>query len=222
MAKDRQVVLVSNGGAYEKVIRENWLGPFEQATGIKVVVVPSGNTAERRAQVQAMIASGNVTWDIFIEGEMDAEAPDHLARADDISDFCAQFSNRADLPSGTCKASGVLFGRGATLLTYNKERFPNGGPANWQEFWDTETFPGARAMPSQSDAWRQLTVALVADGIAIKDLYPMDVDRAFKKLDELRPNVSLWRTTGDQTTQGFRNGEYDAGFMWLTRTTALK
>ncbi|MBB6414417.1 extracellular solute-binding protein, partial [Mesorhizobium sangaii] len=31
-----------------------------------------------------------------------------------------------------------------------------------------------------------------------------------------------WRTTGDQTTQGFRNGEYDAGFMWLTRTTALK
>ncbi|WP_192252239.1 ABC transporter substrate-binding protein [Mesorhizobium caraganae] len=221
-AQDLQVVLASSGGTYEKIVRENWLAPFERATGIKVVVVPSGNTAERRAQVQAMIVSGNVTWDIFVEGEMDAETPDHAERAENIDDFCVQFKDRADLLSRTCTAPGVLFGRGATLITYNKEHFPNGGPTTWKEFWDTKSFPGVRAMPAQIDAWRQLTVALLADGVPVKNLYPMDVDRAFKKLDELRSNVGLWWTSGDQSSQDFRNAEYDAGFMWLTRAMALK
>ncbi|QRM32210.1 ABC transporter substrate-binding protein [Microvirga sp. VF16] len=222
MAQVRQVVLASSGGVYEKIIREHWLNPFEVATGIKVVVVPSDNTAETRAKVQAMIVSGNVTWDIFLEGEMDAEASSHLNRVENIDDFCLQFKDRADLLPGTCKASGVLFGRGATLITYNKERFPNGGPTTWKEFWDTKAYPGVRTMPAQADAWRQLTVALLADGVPVQDLYPLDVDRAFKKLDELRPSVGLWWKSGDQTTQGFRNGEYDTGFMWLTRTMALK
>lgn len=88
-AQDLEVVLASSG-IYEKIIRENWLAPFENVTGIKVVVVPSGNTAERRAQVQAMVVSGNVTWDIFVEGEMDAEAQDHAKRAENIDDFCVQ------------------------------------------------------------------------------------------------------------------------------------
>ncbi|ESZ55374.1 hypothetical protein X727_33140, partial [Mesorhizobium sp. L103C119B0] len=220
--ENRPVVLATNGGAYEKIIREDWLSPFEEATGIKVVVIPSGNTAERRAHVQAMIASGNVTWDMFIEGAMDAEAPSHAEHAANIDDFCAQFTDRADLLPGSCKASGVLWGRGATLMSYSKEHFPNGGPTSWEEFWDTEAFPGIRAMPAQPDAWRQLTAALLADGVPVDDLYPMDVDRAFEKLDELRPHVGMWWTTGDQTTQGFRNGDSDAGFMWMTRTTALR
>lgn len=222
LAQDRQVVVAMPGGAYEKIVREHWLGPFEKATGIKVVYVRFANTAESRAKVQAMIASGNVTWDIFGEGEMDAEAPGHAARAENIGDFCAQFKARADLPSDACKPSGVLFFRGATLMTYNKKHFPNGGPTTWKEFWDVKAFPGARAMPAMTDAWRQLTAALLADGVPPKDLFPMDVDRAFRKLNELRPHVRLWWTTGDQTTQGFRNGEFDAGFMWLTRTNALK
>ncbi|MGX5805183.1 extracellular solute-binding protein [Bradyrhizobium sp. Arg314] len=167
-----------------------------------------------------MIASD--PWDTFIEGETYAEAPDQLDRAEDISDFCAQFSNRSNQPFGSCKSPGVLFGRGATLLTDNKEHFSNGGPTNWHEFWDTKDFPGARAMPARADTWRQLIVALVADDVAVKDLYPMDIDRAFKKLDELKPHISLWWTTGDQTTHGFRNGEYDAGFIWMTRPAALK
>ncbi|MER9858488.1 MULTISPECIES: ABC transporter substrate-binding protein [unclassified Mesorhizobium] len=218
----RQIVLASSGGAYDKIVREYWLAPFEKVTGIKVTVVPTGVAHERRAHVQAMIASGNVTWDIFIEGDMDTEASSHTGRVENIDDFCAQFQDRADLLPGTCKASGILFARGATLITYNKEHFPNGGPTNWKEFWDTAAFPGIRTMPAQIDAWRQLTASLLADGVSVKNLYPMDVDRAFNKLDELRPNVGLWWTTGDQTTQGFRNGEYDAGFMWLTRAIALK
>ncbi|WP_051505842.1 ABC transporter substrate-binding protein [Mesorhizobium sp. WSM2561] len=222
-AQDRQVVFSTSGGSYEKAIREYWLEPFEKATGIKVVVVPTGDSAEGRAKVEAMIKSGNVTWDIFTEGEIEAEAPDHLARrGDDLSDFCMQFKDYSDLVTDACKASSILFIRGATLIAYNKEHFPNGGPSTWKEFWDTKQFPGARSMGAGAEAYVQLTAALLADGVPRDKLYPMDVDRAFKKLHELRSDVGLWWTNGDQQVQGFRNGQYDAGVMYMTRTTALK
>ncbi len=222
IAGDRQVVFSGGGGAYEKTLKKYWFEPFTKATGIKVIYVSTANTAERRTQVQAMLKTNNVTWDLFQEGEMDAEAPEHLARVEDISEFCQQFADRKDLSSGACKPSGVLFGQGATLLAYNKEKFSNGGPKTWADFWDTKGFPGPRALPSFPDAWRNLTIALIADGVPHDKLYPLDVDRAFKKLDELKSNVGLWWSTGDQTVQGFRSGEYDTSLMWLTRATALK
>ncbi|WP_051505828.1 extracellular solute-binding protein [Mesorhizobium sp. WSM2561] len=187
MAQDRQVVLASSGGAYDTVLREYWLDPFEQATGIKLIVVPTGGSDERRARVQALIEAADVSWDIFVEGEMDAKAPSHAERAANIDEFCRQFGDRPDLLLGSCEASGALFGRGATLIAHNKNHFPNGGPTNWEEFWDTTEFRGVRAMPAHTDAWRQLTAALLADGVPRDKLCPMDVDRAFKKLDELRP-----------------------------------
>ncbi|WFU51677.1 ABC transporter substrate-binding protein [Sinorhizobium terangae] len=221
-AQDRQVVVSGSGGSYEKAMREYWFDPFEKATGIKVVSVPTGSTEEGRAKVEAMIKSGNVTWDIFGEGEIEAEAPDHLTRADDISDFCMQFKDRSDLVPGSCRASSISLLRGATLIVYNKERFPNGGPSTWKEFWDAKNFPGVRSFSASASARTQLTAALLADGVPTDKLYPMDVDRAFKKLDELRPDVGLWWTNGDQQVQGFRNGEYDAGVMYMTRVMALK
>ncbi|MER8370960.1 extracellular solute-binding protein, partial [Mesorhizobium sp. M1378] len=178
-AKDRQVVLASSGGAYDKIVREYWLDPFEKATGIKVVVVPTGNSAERRAKVQAMIESGDITWDLFVEGEIEAEAPSHAERAANIDDLCKQFQGRTDLLLGACNASGVLSLRGATLIAYNKEHFPNGGPTTWKELWDTKAFPGARGILASTEAYVQLTVALLADGVPKDKLYPMDVDRAF-------------------------------------------
>ena len=220
-AEERQVVFAGGGGAYEKTVKEFWFDPFTEATGIKVVYVSTA-TSERRAQVQAMVQTDSVTWDLFQEGELDAEAPEHFARVEDLSEFCAQFMDRADLGDGACKGGGVLFGQGATLLVYNKDKFPTGGPRTWADFWNTKKFPGRRALNSFPDAWRTLTVALIADGVPREDLYPLDVDRAFRKLDELKPHVGVWWNTGDQTVQSFRSGEYDTALIWLTRATALK
>ncbi|MER9070628.1 ABC transporter substrate-binding protein [Mesorhizobium sp. M0902] len=222
-AQDRQVVVSHSGGSYEKAMREFWFDPFEKATGIKVVSVATSDQEEGRAKVQAMVKSGNVTWDIFTEADAGGEAPDHLTtRADDLSDFCMQFKDRPDLMPGSCKAASVLFLSGATVIAYNKEHFPKGGPTTWKEFWDTTDFPGARGFQANASAYGQLTMALLAEGLPKDKLYPMDVDRAFKKLDELRPHVTQWYASGDQMVQGFRNGQFDAGVLYMTRVTALK
>ncbi|MCZ4093091.1 extracellular solute-binding protein [Sinorhizobium psoraleae] len=144
----------------KKAMREYCSTPSKSQIGIKVVSVPTSTSEEGRAKVAAMIKSGNVTWDIFGDGDVEAEAPDHLTRADDISDFCTQFKDRSDLVPGSCRASSILFIRGATLIVYNKDQFPNGGPTTWKEFWDTKEFPGARAFSASASARTQLTAAL--------------------------------------------------------------
>jgi putative spermidine/putrescine transport system substrate-binding protein len=72
-----------------------------------------------------------------------------------------------------------------TNLAYRKDKFPHGGPKNWADFWDVKKFPGNRSM--LHNAVRAAQFALVADGVSPDKIFPMDVDRAFKKLDTAAP-----------------------------------
>ena len=49
----------------------------------------------------------------------------------------------------------------------------------------------------------------MADGVPIDKLYPLDLDRAFKSLDRIKPHVSVWWTSGAQATQMLQSGEVD-------------
>jgi putative spermidine/putrescine transport system substrate-binding protein len=68
-------------------------------------------------------------------------------------------------------------------------------PTSWSDFWDMEKYPGGRSL-KRSPRFT-LEIALLADGVAPEDLYKdgkLDVDRAFRKLDQLKPHVKLWWT----------------------------
>ena len=36
----------------------------------------------------------------------------------------------------------------------------------------------------------------MADGVPWDKVYPMDIDRAFKSLDRIKPHVDVWWTSG--------------------------
>ncbi|MBA2697365.1 MAG: extracellular solute-binding protein [Nocardioidaceae bacterium] len=59
-------------------------------------------------------------------------------------------------------------------------------PATWVDFFDTKKFPGKRTFPKSIYAGTA-EIALMADGASRDDLYLIDFDRAFAKLDETRP-----------------------------------
>jgi putative spermidine/putrescine transport system substrate-binding protein len=65
-----------------------------------------------------------------------------------------------------------------------------------------------------------LEAALLADGVAPKDLYPLDVDRAFAVLDKVRSQVAVWWTSGAQNTQILQSGEIDMSDTWSARAFA--
>lgn len=219
MAEER-VIIGSTGGAYDRALKEAWFDPFTRETGIKVVVV-SGTNAELRAKASAMVKSGNVTWDLYLDGEIQAASEAHKDVTQDLTEFCGHYKERKDLPANACDARGALVQSTATLLVYRSDASGTDAPQTWADMWDTKRFPGGRAFPNFDDPWRVLAAALLADGVEKDKLFPLDVDRAFRKLDQIRDSVTLWWKSGDQSVQGFRNAEYDLGQIWLTRAKAM-
>ena len=57
----------------------------------------------------------------------------------------------------------------------------------------------------------------MADGVAPEDLYPLDVDRAFAKLDEIKEHIDVWWTGGAQSSQLLQSGEVDMLAGWNAR-----
>lgn len=216
-----QVIIASTGGAYDRALKEAWFDPFTKATGIEVVTVVATN-AEARAKASAMVKTGNVTWDLYLDGEIQAASEAHRGVTEDLTTFCRQFADREDLRPDACTAGGALLQSTATLLAYRTGQDGEPVPQSWADMWNTQKFPGGRAFPNFDDPWRVMAAALLADGVEKEDLFPLDVDRALAKLEQIRPAVTVWWKTGDQSVQGFRNGEYSLGQIWLTRAKAMQ
>jgi putative spermidine/putrescine transport system substrate-binding protein len=107
----------------------------------------------------------------------------------------------------------------ATGLAYRKDKFPGGGPKSWADFWDVKRFPGNRSLYNRS--FTAMSYALLADGVAPDKLYPMDMDRAFRKLGEIKPHIKVWWTQANQSQQLIRDGEVDMIAMWNARANEL-
>ncbi len=77
------------------------------------------------------------------------------------------------------------------------------------DFFDLKKFPGKRGLRKGPKA--NLEFALIADGVAAKDVYkilatPAGVDRAFAKLDTIKSSV-VWWEAGAQPPQLLADGE---------------
>src|SRR5690606_38807898 len=89
------------------------------------------------------------------------------------------------VPAENVMFNGVASHAYSFNIVYRTDAFPDGtGPQNWTEFWDAKTFPGPRTVPGYPS--ETIALALMADGVAPADLYPMDLDRAFASLDRLK------------------------------------
>ena len=141
-----------------------------------------------------------------------------------VAPLLRDFGDCSELPSvfangleGACGGRGILFDVGGLLLAYDGEQFPDGGPESWADFFDVERFPGPRAFPNYGRPWSVLISALLADGVLADALFPLDLDRAFRRLDELKPYITVWWTSGDQSQQMFRTQEVVMGMMFSNR-----
>src|SRR5690606_23035977 len=101
------------------------------------------------------------------------------------------------------------------LLVYNKEKYKDNPPQGWQDFFDTEKFPGKRGIMDYADQGA-LEIALIADGVDPKDVYPIDYERAFKKLNQIRKDT-VFLTTGAEQQESLERGSIDMVLSWPGR-----
>ncbi|MBI6682610.1 ABC transporter substrate-binding protein [Pseudomonas viridiflava] len=207
------VNFVSWGGSTQDAQKQAWAVPFAKSSGI--TVVQDGPTDY--GKLKAMVESGNVQWDV-----VDVEADFALrAAAEGLLeplDFNTIKRDRIDPRFASDNGVGSFFF--SFVLGYNEDKLGSKKPVDWTAMFDTKTYPGKRALykwPSPG----VLELALLADGVAADKLYPLDLDRAFKKLDTIKKDI-VWWGGGAQSQQLLASGEASMGQMWNGRVYALQ
>jgi putative spermidine/putrescine transport system substrate-binding protein len=216
IAQTRTLYINSWGGSYTAAQEAAFFKPFTAATGIAIRTITPVSFGRVKAQVQ----SGRYEFDMTSVNSMLwlRAVRDGLAEPLDWNAI-----DRRKIPADAIVADGhgIACNIQGTNLCYRADRFPHGGPASWADFWNVEKFPGSRGL-CISDPPRTLIFALLADGVASDQLYPLDLDRAFRKLDALKPHIKVWWREGNQSQQLIRDGEVDMMSIWNARATELK
>ncbi|TPN20844.1 ABC transporter substrate-binding protein [Mesorhizobium sp. B2-3-3] len=211
-AKADEMAFTSWGGTTQEAQTKSWAAPFEASSGIKVL--QDGPTDY--GKLKAMVDAKNVTWDV-VDVEMDfaiKAAKDGLLEPIDYAvvpkaDLDPRFSN--DHAVGSFYYSFVL--------AWNKSAV-SGEPTSWADMFDTKKFPGKRTFYKWS-APGVIEIALLADGVRADKLYPLDLDRAFKKLDTIKSDI-VWWSGGAESQQLIASGEAAFGQLWNGRVFALQ
>ena len=196
-------MFASWGGAYQDAEKVAYCEPFAKATGATVVQDGPMNVAKFRA----MASSGTPDWDVvdITGGFLEVAAKDGLLEKID-----PKLVTSSRIEPRFVHEYGVGCIVWSYNLGYSTTAFPNGAPTSWADLFDLKKFPGKRTVLDQPVA--SLEVALLADGVAPDKLYPLDVDRAFKKLDQIKGQTVFW-TTNSQSQQLFVDREVVAGII---------
>lgn len=176
------VVVADYGGPTHDARASAFFEPFTTDTGVEVT-------------------SADYT-DAIANAQLDGEAGDYdliqtstdtlLKYKDNLEELPADVPRLDNIPEDIQDYAVGAFTIGITQ-GWLTDTFSNGGPQNWADFFDTEKFPGKRAWPGSAGSYdASFEIALLADGVAPADLYPIDFDRAVKKLNELKPDMVFY------------------------------
>jgi len=209
-----QVVVRTAGGSYEEGWRKACFEPFEKETGIKIVT-----SADPVEKITAAAKAGNVQIDVLQLGVRQLE----LLR---VGDAVAQLDYsrfERTKPEDIRLVEDFYIGTIAwsSVIAYNTEAFPNGGPKSWADVWNVAAFPGKRTFSDSSSGLLEIESALLADGVPVDQLYPLDLDRAFAKFREIKPDVAKFYGSGDEQVQLYRNKTAVTGMGWNGRIQVL-
>ena len=201
-AAHADVTVISFGGTNQKAQVKAFYEPYAK-TGGKVI---PGEYNGEQAKIKAMVEAKNVSWDV-----VEVESPE-LARGCEEGlyeklDF-SKIGNKADFVPAAVTQCGVGVFVWSTILAYNSDTLKT-APASWADFWDLKKFPGKRGM--RKGAKFTLEFALVADGVKPDEVYKVlgtkaGVERAFKKLDQIKSNIQWWEA-GAQPPQLLAAGD---------------
>lgn len=204
--------LGDEGGEYRQSQMSAIVEPFQRLTGAEVNVERTDLDA-LRAQVNA----ADVNWSVC---DVPAEEVIPLSNAGTVQEIDYDKVDITHLRSGLQFDHAVGGSLIATVLSYRTDVWDNRAPSSWDDFWDLETFPGFRAM--QDNPVGTLEFALLADGVPVTELYPIDVDRAFESLNRVEGWVVLWWRQGAQATQMIAAGDVALAAAWHNRIFELQ
>jgi len=201
------LTVIAFGGASGDTVKKHMVEPFQAQSGQSILLDSySGGIAEMKAQVQ----SGHIRWDVVSVEALDLE------RA--CSEGLLEVIDHSLLPAGIdgtpaiggaldseCGVASLVF---AVVFAYNQNHFDNPSPKGIGDLFDTEKFPGKRALQKRPQV--NLEWALLADGVPMQDIYSVLASeagqaRAFARLDSIKQEI-IWFDSWSQSPQLLNDG----------------
>jgi putative spermidine/putrescine transport system substrate-binding protein len=189
----RDLTVVSRSEAMQAAVLAAYAEPFTAATDIPVVQqVWDGGLDTLRTRAKA----ADNEWDVV---EVD---PDELATGCGEGLFekldWSAIGGKDHYNGQGVSDCGAGAAVSSTVLAWDKDKFQ--ATPTWTDFWDVAKYPGKRGL--RAGVRGNLEIALLADGVAPGDVYKTlasgeGIDRAFRKLDQLKPYIVWWQTDAD-------------------------
>jgi putative spermidine/putrescine transport system substrate-binding protein len=202
------VVFADYGGTTRAARGEAFFSPFSDQFGARVVSADADPS-----KMQVFAENGRAEWDLL---DVDGWDLVRFARDGLLRKLPAEVT-RTDLVPEKYRDYGA---GGYTVSVVNAYRSDKGKkPESWADFFDTKAFPGKRGLPNF--AYLVVEAALLADGVPCDDLYPLDFDRAFAKLDTIRDDTLFWDSFG-QGMQFLAQGSVSMTLTSNPRASVLK
>lgn len=211
-ASTKHLTIVLFGGTFGEAITRTAVKPFEEETGINVRVL---NTPDL-AKVKAQVVTGNVEWDLFDGDGARAFAGSRESLWEVIPSHITAKSALPPGPKGDIV--GYLMYSGSIVHMDDGENRPR--PTSFADFWDVKAYPGRRAILMRVN--EMLEMALVADGVDPKRLYPLDIDRAFRSLDRIKPYIRKFIEKTTQSISLLQTGEVDYSYTFQNRVHSAR
>lgn len=203
----------SFGGVYQEAQRKAWLQPYTELTGVQFQEDENSSNATIKTQVE----SGQVTWDVVDVGnDFGLDVHKDLLEPLDFS-LIPKDELNADLGITDYRIPDITYG---VVLAYNTEATAGKVPEGWADYFDTAKIPGKRGAWDYSEGG-MLEFALMADGVKPADLYPLDLERATKKLDTIKDDIVFW-SSGAESQELIGSGEVAMTMIWNGRGWSAK
>ncbi|MEZ4529785.1 MAG: extracellular solute-binding protein [Thermomicrobiales bacterium] len=213
----RTLNIAAWGGDYQNAQNEAFFKPFAAATGASI--------EEKVADIGALrdqVESEDVIWDVMT---VPMEQMVRLARDSVIEPMNYDVVDRTPLYPDIALEYGVGVAYFSTTMIYSFDSTDI--PQDWAGFWDVTAATEGEDLPlSELRCLRRypigtLEFALLADGVPIEELYPLDTDRAFASLDKIRDNVLVWWQESKEPAELVAADAVGAASCWNVRIPQL-
>jgi spermidine/putrescine-binding protein len=216
-AGEGRLVALASGGTFGRGLNAAFFLPFQRETGITVELVEGPD--DPIPQVKAQVESGNVQWDV-VGCTIKQALQEPIWEPIDYSIVESTDGLVTEEAAGEVYITQVM--TAFPILAYNTEAHTT-APTSWADYFDTANFPGPRGAPNfgLDSAWAMPAIALLADGVSPEELVPFDLDRAYEKLETLKPDIRVFWSTFSQGQDLIRSGEMTMSPLIDGRTLQL-
>jgi putative spermidine/putrescine transport system substrate-binding protein len=191
---------VTYGGSYGEAVNKHLVKAFEKESGITV----QQGVNQALAPVKIQVLSKNVQWDL-----VELAGGDFLTglREDLFEPVDTNIVKLDKVPAFAKHNFGIEYALFLSGIGYDQRKIADAdAPKTWADVWDLNRYKGMRGLSKHISDTPTLEVALLAAGVPLDKLYPLNVDLAFDSLKKLGLKNIIWFENNQEPVNFLQQG----------------